>query len=146
MLYGMADSFSAGVDAGLQAKGSITLPLNIKGEAALGNHNWNLSLTGAGDARISVKSPIPHDLLYGEASLSLGPVKLGGSTGSITEGLSTRHGPFVTVDEGFAGYARVRGWTNDVGKIGAHVQIGVGVKFEWDLYKFLKALDDAFDP
>jgi RHS repeat-associated protein len=79
-LYGVADSFSAGIDLGLQAKASVTLPLNIKGEAGIGNHNWNLTLTGAGDLRGSIKSPIPHDLLYGEASLALGPIKLGGST------------------------------------------------------------------
>jgi hypothetical protein len=36
MLEGMADSFSASIDFGLQAKGSVTLPLNIKGEASFG--------------------------------------------------------------------------------------------------------------
>jgi len=116
MLYGMADSFSAGVDLGLQAKASVTLPLNIKGEAGVGNHNWNLTLTAAGIFAAVSNPPIPHDLLYGEASLALGPIKFGGSTGSITEGLSSRSGAFVTVEEGFRGSARARGWTNDVRK------------------------------
>lgn len=145
MVAGVLDSFSGGLDLGAQISGSVNF-FSLKPGFSAGVFNGNLSLTGAGDLTLSVKSPTPGRLTYGEASLSVGPVKVGTASASVTEGSSTRTGSFTQANEGFSGMARATTWESDAGKVGAHLQIGVGVKAEWDIGATLGALGCAFKP
>lgn len=145
MLYGMADSFKVTGEAGPQIKASATV-LSFKPELTIGNFSSYLSLSGALNPEIGVKSPSFGSLYYGEASLSFGKFKVGAALDSVTEGISLRDGPFQRVEQGFSGRTRATAWKSDFGKINAHVQVFFGVKFEWDWYQFFKSVDDAFDP
>ena len=108
--------------------------------------NGNISTTLAGNVTLSVKSPIPGNLAYAEASIAAGPIKFGAASSSVTEGLSTRTGSFETPNQGFSGMAKATAWKSDVGKIGAHLQVGVGAKLEWDVAAALRSLSCALSP
>lgn len=145
MLYGMADSFKVTGEAGPQIKANVKF-LSIKPELTIGNFSGHLSLSGALNPEVGVKSPSFGDLYYGEVSLSAGKFKVGAGLDSVTEGISLRDGPFQRIEQGFFGKTTVTGWKSDFGKVGAHVQVFFGVKFEWDWYQFFNSIDDAFDP
>lgn len=106
LVAGVLDSFSGGIDLGAQISGSVNI-FSIKPGFSAGVFNGNLSLTGAGNLTLSVKSPTPGRLTYGEASLSIGPVKVGTASASVTEGISTRTGSFSQANDGFSGMARM---------------------------------------
>jgi hypothetical protein len=142
---GVLDSFSGGIDLGAQISGSVNF-FSLKPGFSAGMFNGNISLTGAGNLTLSVKSPTPGRLTYAEASLSVGPVKVGAASASVTEGSSTRSGSFTQTNEGFSGMAKATAWKSDAGKVGAHVQIGVGIKAEVDIGGLFRALDCATTP
>jgi RHS repeat-associated protein len=142
---GLADSLSIGLDLGPQISGSVNI-FGIKPSFNAGLFNGNLSLTGAGNLTLSVRSPVPDNLGYAGVSLSLGPVKVGAASSSVVEGVSTRTGPFAYLDQGFSGSATVNSWSSDVGKLGANLQAGIGVKVQFDLANALKALGCATSP
>jgi hypothetical protein len=145
MRYGMADSFKITGEAGPQIKASFT-DFSIKPEVTIGNFSGYLSLSGAFNPEIGVKSPSFGKLYYGEASVSAGKFKVGAALDSVTEGISLRDGSFQRVEQGFFGRTTATAWKSDFGKIGGHVQVFFGAKLGWDWYLFFKSFDDAFDP
>jgi hypothetical protein len=142
---GVLDAFSGGLDFGAQISGSVNL-FSFRPGFSAGMFNGNLSLTAAGNLSLSVKSPTSGRLTYGEASLSVGPVKVGAASASVTEGVSTRSGSFTQTNEGFSGMAKATTWKSDLGKVGAHLQMGIGVKAEWNIGGTLRAMDCALRP
>ena len=141
----MADSFKITGEAGPQLKAGFNVA-SFRPELTIGMFSGHLSSTGTGNLELGVKSPHPGNLYYGEAGISFGKFKFGAALDSVTEGISTRDGPFQRIDEGFFGRTQVTPWKSDVGKVGIHGQVFFGFRAEWDVYKFLKAFDDAFDP
>jgi hypothetical protein len=100
----LLDSVSGGVDAGLAISGSVSF-FGIKPSFGGGLFSMGASTTLAGNASISVKTPTPGNLTYGEVSIATGPVKWGAASSNVTEGISTRTGPFSNTQDGFLGSA-----------------------------------------
>lgn len=142
LVAGVLGSASIQGDAGPQLKAEVNV-FGIKPSFTAGIFNFSGSLTGAGNLTGSVTSPMPGNLTYAEASLSLWAVKVGAARNSVTEGISTRTGPFTKVNEGFSGMAKATAWKSNAGKISAHLQVFFGAKAEVDFGAALQALDCA---
>jgi hypothetical protein len=104
-----------------------------------------LSVTAAGDLVLAAQSPTPGRLAYGELAVAAGPVSVGARSASIEEGISVHDGSFSEPIPGFFPYI-VDGWTEDVGKAGAHIQIFFGVGVEVDVGRIFRSVDEALSP
>lgn len=138
----LADSVTLGVEAGPTITLSASV-FSVKPEITAGLFSLSASTTLAGNAKIAVKSPKPGNLTYSEVSVSAGSLKYGYSSGSVTEGTSTRTGPFVKTEEGFVGKAKATAWKNEFGRVNAHIVVGIGAKVEVDLARALDAVGCA---
>lgn len=142
LAFQILDSVTLGTDFGAAASASVSV-FGLKGKLEAGFYSFSVSTTLAGDLRTTVKSPLPGKLSYAEASFATGPVKWGAARGSITEGMSYRSGPIRKVEDGFSWMAKVKGWSREVGKLGAHIQPGAGIKLEVDVGKAVRAVGCA---
>jgi hypothetical protein len=71
LIAGLADSLSGQIDLGAQTSGGVNF-FGLKPKAIVGMFDGSLSLTGAGNLILSVKSQTPGNLGYGEVSLLVG--------------------------------------------------------------------------
>jgi RHS repeat-associated protein len=140
---GIADSVSGQFDAGPQVSAGVNILGVVRPKFTVGSFNLTGSLTGAFNVTGSVTSPTPGRLTYGEASLGIGPVKVGAARASVTQGTSTRTGSFTTANEGFSGMAKATTFESRLGKVGARAQVFFGAKAEIDFGKILRSVNCA---
>ena len=141
-IYDVFDSVEGTVKAGPQIEGSVNILGIIKPKGTLGFFSGSASLTAAGNGELAVKSPIPGNLFYYEASVATGPVKFGAARASAID--STSSG--TVINEGFVGMAKLKAYEKQYGKVGANLQIFFGAKVEVDVAKVLNSFKEVINP
>jgi len=141
---GLLDSVKASGELGLQIKGKVNLGPLFNATGTFGVINGSLSTTAAGNVDLNVRLPSSGSWVYGEASAGAGNVKFGAARDSIVDGISVRRGPYEDYEEGFFFKPSARLAEPSWGKVGAHVQAGVGASLEIDLRKIGSSISCAF--
>jgi RHS repeat-associated protein len=141
---GLLDSISGSVEFGLQVKGKVNVGPFFNGTATFGMANGSLGTSGAGNVDLNVRVPSPGSAIYGEASAGAGNMKFGAARDSVVDGISVRRGPYEDYQDGFFFKPTAKLAEPSWGKVGGHLQVGVGASLEVDFLKAGNAVSCAF--
>jgi hypothetical protein len=132
------DSFKVSGEIGFQAKAKVNL-FGLTGTATAGALNYSIGTSAVLNIDVNVKMAEPGSFLYGEVAGGVGKTKFGVARDSVVDGISVRRGPYEDYSDGFFFEPSRKFSDSDIGKLGAHIQAGIGINAEVDFLNIGRA-------